>query len=73
MILYYACFVNKLGSELNPEMGMNIGLEFQINMYAASGLKVDSLRLFHEAYKPYKVQTKIYILCLYTDYKYIGS
>lgn len=34
---------------------MSIGLEFQINMYAVSGLKVDSLRLFHEGYKPYKV------------------
>lgn len=33
---------------------MSIGLEFQINMYAVSGLKVDSLRLFHEGYKPYK-------------------
>lgn len=33
---------------------MSIGLEFQISMYSVSGLKVDSLRLFHEAYKPYK-------------------
>ncbi|KAG2193195.1 hypothetical protein INT46_001957 [Mucor plumbeus] len=40
--------------ESNPEVGMSIGLEFQINMYAVSGLKVDSLRLFHEGYKPYK-------------------
>lgn len=47
-----------LCSELNPEMGMNIGVDFQINMYAASGLKVDSLRLFHEAYKPYKVKER---------------
>lgn len=42
-------------SEATPELGMSIGLEFQINMYAVSGLKVDSLRLFHEGYKPYKV------------------
>lgn len=41
--------------EPNPELGMSIGLEFLINMYSVSGLKVDSLRLFHEAYKPYKV------------------
>ncbi|KAI8350120.1 AP-3 complex subunit MU-1 [Blakeslea trispora] len=41
-------------SEENPELGMSIGLEFQINMYSVSGLKVDSLRIFHEAYKPYK-------------------
>jgi AP-3 complex subunit mu len=34
---------------------MSIGLEFLINMYSISGLKVDSLRIFHEAYKPYKV------------------
>lgn len=43
-------------SETNPELGLSIGLEFQINMYAVSGLKVDSLRLFHEGYKPYKVR-----------------
>lgn len=42
-------------SETNPELGLSIGLDFQINMYAVSGLKVDSLRLFHEGYKPYKV------------------
>ncbi|KAI8647861.1 AP-3 complex subunit MU-1 [Parasitella parasitica] len=41
-------------SESNPEVGMSIGLEFQINMFSVSGLKVDSLRLFHEGYKPYK-------------------
>ncbi|KAI9480759.1 MAG: Mu homology domain-containing protein [Benjaminiella poitrasii] len=41
-------------SESNPELGMSISLEFQINMYAVSGLKVDSLRLYHEGYKPYK-------------------
>ncbi|KAG0750595.1 hypothetical protein G6F57_000571 [Rhizopus arrhizus] len=41
-------------SETNPELGLSIGLDFQINMYAVSGLKVDSLRLFHEGYKPYK-------------------
>lgn len=44
-----------LHSEGNPELGMSIGLEFQISMYSVSGLKVDSLRLFNEAYKPYKV------------------
>ncbi|KAI8977042.1 Mu homology domain-containing protein [Mycotypha africana] len=42
-------------NETNPELsGLNVTLGFQINMYAVSGLKVDSLRLFHEAYKPYK-------------------
>ncbi|KAI7851575.1 Adaptor-related protein complex 3 mu 1 subunit [Circinella umbellata] len=41
-------------SDLNPETGMTIGIDFQISMYAVSGLKVDSLRLFHEGYKPYK-------------------
>lgn len=44
-----------LCSEGNPELGMSIGLEFQISMYSVSGLKVDSLRLFNEGYKPYKV------------------
>ncbi|KAI8887102.1 clathrin adaptor, mu subunit [Backusella circina FSU 941] len=41
-------------SESNPELGMSIGLDFQINLFSISGLKVDSLRIFHEAYKPYK-------------------
>ncbi|RUS24339.1 hypothetical protein BC938DRAFT_473746 [Jimgerdemannia flammicorona] len=42
-------------SEENPETGHAVTLEFQINMYAVSGLKVDTLRVFHEGYKPYKV------------------
>ena len=42
---------------------MTIGIDFQISMYAVSGLKVDSLRLFHEGYKPYKV-FNIYIMNL---------
>ncbi|KAI9029055.1 Mu homology domain-containing protein [Phycomyces nitens] len=41
-------------SESDPEASMTISLDFQINMYAVSGLKVDSLRVFHEGYKPYK-------------------
>ena len=43
-------------SDLDPDTGMTIGVEFQISMYAVSGLRVDSLRLFHEGYKPYKVR-----------------
>lgn len=42
-------------SEENPETGHTVSLDFQINMYAVSGLKVDTLRVFHEGYKPYKV------------------
>ncbi|KAI8379454.1 AP-3 complex subunit MU-1 [Radiomyces spectabilis] len=41
-------------SESNPEVGITIGADFQITMYAVSGLKIDTLRLFHEGYKPYK-------------------
>ncbi|OZJ05332.1 hypothetical protein BZG36_01595 [Bifiguratus adelaidae] len=33
---------------------LSITLGFQINMYAVSGLKVDSLKIYHEGYKPYK-------------------
>lgn len=51
-------------SETNPELGLSIGLDFQINMYAVSGLKVDSLRLFHEGYKPYKVNFNRFSLML---------
>ncbi|KAH8556450.1 Mu homology domain-containing protein [Umbelopsis sp. PMI_123] len=36
------------------ETGTTIMLQFQISMYAVSGLKVDTLRLFREGYKPYK-------------------
>lgn len=43
-------------SEEQPEGGMTVSVDFQISMYAVSGLKVDSLRLFHEGYKPYKVK-----------------
>ncbi|RUS17273.1 Mu homology domain-containing protein [Endogone sp. FLAS-F59071] len=42
-------------SEENPETGHTVSLDFQINMYTVSGLKVDTLRVFHEGYKPYKV------------------
>ncbi|KAI7862772.1 CBN-APM-3 protein [Spinellus fusiger] len=41
-------------SEMDPDASMTISLDFQINTYAVSGLKVDSLRVFHEGYKPYK-------------------
>ncbi|KAG0227800.1 AP-3 complex subunit mu-1 [Actinomortierella wolfii] len=34
--------------------GYTITVEFMINMYSLSGLKVDALQLFNEAYKPYK-------------------
>ncbi|KAI9311783.1 Mu homology domain-containing protein [Dichotomocladium elegans] len=40
--------------DLDPDAGMTIAVEFQISMYPVSGLKVDSLRLFNEGYKPYK-------------------
>ncbi|KAG9306556.1 hypothetical protein G9A89_004753 [Geosiphon pyriformis] len=45
---------NFTSSEQTPESGHTISLEFQINMYAISGLKVDSLKLYNEGYKPYK-------------------
>ncbi|CAO3614110.1 unnamed protein product [Cunninghamella blakesleeana] len=41
-------------SDIQPEIGLTIGVDFQISMYSVSGLKVDSLRVFHEGYKPYK-------------------
>ncbi|ORZ25049.1 AP-3 complex subunit MU-1 [Absidia repens] len=41
-------------SDVQPEVGLTVGVNFQINMYSVSGLKVDSLRVFHEGYKPYK-------------------
>ncbi|KAL1919318.1 uncharacterized protein VTP21DRAFT_2011 [Calcarisporiella thermophila] len=41
-------------SEETPETGHTISLDFQISMYAVSGLKVDTLRVYHEGYKPYK-------------------
>lgn len=60
-------------SETNPELGMSIGLEFQISMYSISGLKVDSLRLFRESYKPYKVKMHLlslsYVLVLIVIHK----
>ncbi|KAG0169220.1 AP-3 complex subunit mu-2 [Apophysomyces sp. BC1015] len=44
-------------SEPNPEVGTSVSVDFQISMYSVSGIKVDSLRLFHEGYKPYKART----------------
>lgn len=44
-----------LSSEQTPESGHTIILDFSINMYAISGLRVDSLKIFNEGYKPYKV------------------
>lgn len=44
-----------LFSEQTPESGHTITLDFSINMYAISGLRVDSLKIFNEGYKPYKV------------------
>ncbi|ORY01164.1 AP-3 complex subunit MU-1 [Basidiobolus meristosporus CBS 931.73] len=41
-------------SEKLSSAGSSILADFQINMYAISGLKVDSLRVFYEGYKPYK-------------------
>ncbi|KAI8076765.1 Mu homology domain-containing protein [Halteromyces radiatus] len=41
-------------SDAQPEVSLTVGVDFQISMYSVSGLKVDSLRLFHEGYKPYK-------------------
>ncbi|CAG8823564.1 26998_t:CDS:2, partial [Dentiscutata erythropus] len=40
--------------EQTPESGYTITLDFVINMFAISGLKVDSLKLYNEGYKPYK-------------------
>ncbi|CAG8566061.1 9820_t:CDS:10 [Ambispora gerdemannii] len=45
---------NFTSSEQTPESGHTITLDFQINMYALSGLKVDSLKIYNEGYKPYK-------------------
>ncbi|PKK76286.1 adaptor-related protein complex 3 mu 1 subunit-like protein [Rhizophagus irregularis] len=45
---------NFSSSEQTPESGHTITLEFSINMYAISGLRVDSLKIFNEGYKPYK-------------------
>ncbi|KAJ2964242.1 hypothetical protein NQZ79_g772 [Umbelopsis isabellina] len=36
------------------DTGTTISLQFQISMFAVSGLKVDTLRLYREGYKPYK-------------------
>jgi len=41
-------------SEENPETGHTVTLDFQINSYTVSGLKVDALKVYHEGYKPYK-------------------
>ncbi|CAI2177955.1 6861_t:CDS:10 [Funneliformis geosporum] len=40
--------------EQTPESGHTITLDFSINMYAISGLRVDSLKIYNEGYKPYK-------------------
>ncbi|CAG8606208.1 16239_t:CDS:10, partial [Acaulospora morrowiae] len=40
--------------EQTPESGHTITLEFVINIFAISGLKVDSLKIYNESYKPYK-------------------
>ncbi|RIA88129.1 adaptor-related protein complex 3 mu 1 subunit-like protein [Glomus cerebriforme] len=45
---------NFSSSEQTPESGHTITLDFSINMYAISGLRVDSLKIFNESYKPYK-------------------
>ncbi|CAJ0747993.1 12265_t:CDS:10 [Entrophospora sp. SA101] len=44
------------------ESGHTIILDFQISMYAISGLKVDTLKVFNESYKPYKKEQLIYAL-----------
>ncbi|ORX59464.1 clathrin adaptor, mu subunit [Hesseltinella vesiculosa] len=41
-------------SDAQPDMGLTVDVDFKISMYSVSGIKVDSLRLFHEGYKPYK-------------------
>ncbi|KAM3586183.1 hypothetical protein VKS41_002711 [Umbelopsis sp. WA50703] len=41
-------------SSATHDIGTTISLQFQISMFAVSGLKVDTLRLFREGYKPYK-------------------
>ncbi|RIB24740.1 AP-3 complex subunit MU-1 [Gigaspora rosea] len=45
---------NFSSTEQTPESGHTITIDFLINMYAISGLKVDSLKIYNEAYKPYK-------------------
>jgi AP-3 complex subunit mu len=37
-----------------PDANPNISAEFKISMFAVSGLKVDSLAVHNERYKPYK-------------------
>ena len=37
-----------------PECNPVVSLEFRVQMFSASGLKVDSLALHNEAYRPYK-------------------
>ncbi|CAG8496736.1 5007_t:CDS:10 [Ambispora leptoticha] len=50
---------NFTSSEQTPESGHTITLDFQINMYALSGLKVDSLKIYNEGYKPYKAKLEL--------------
>jgi hypothetical protein len=47
-------FFSIISSEAATNAGYNIGVEFLINSYSLSGLKVDVLKLFNESYKPYK-------------------
>ncbi|KAI8072835.1 AP-3 complex subunit MU-1 [Gongronella butleri] len=41
-------------TDARPDMGLTVDVDFKISMYSVSGIKVDSLRVFHEGYKPYK-------------------
>jgi AP-3 complex subunit mu len=53
-------FVNDASPDEAPETGHPISLEFSINMFAISGLRVDSLRIYNETYKPYKVRITVH-------------
>ena len=42
------------GGRSGRELSLTVLAEFRVNMYAASNIKVNSLRLENEAYNPYK-------------------